>query len=173
MSALVHNRPSVAYPNYRLKQWSTLRMQLLWGYEREMSAVGPGEGHYNFQSALLLRRGWGQAGASRRSSLKATAGDWLVLGQGARWQQFSADCVVLSIGFRFQLPTGEPIYERGLPVCFAADASPRLAQDALMAQAASLKSIAYDLGFSSPSHFHSWFKRRSGQTPTACRRCHT
>ncbi|MEM1060302.1 MAG: AraC family transcriptional regulator [Verrucomicrobiota bacterium] len=33
-----------------------------------------------------------------------------------------------------------------------------------------IKAIAYDLGFSSPGHFCTWFKRKSGQTPSAHRR---
>jgi len=44
------------------------------------------------------------------------------------------------------------------------------AQDALIANESSLKVIAYDLGFSSPSHFISWFKQRQGITPLQYRK---
>ncbi|MBC2595275.1 helix-turn-helix transcriptional regulator [Ruficoccus amylovorans] len=275
-------------PCFRLSQWVTLRLQLLWAYEKSMGDVSTsGEGDsYGFQSALLVKKGWGKAGVDRASALRAGPGQWLILGQGRRWQSFSADCVLLSIGFRFQYPTGEAVFEEGFPVLadgaefpqlerealramrlvkkhvglgfyqgerqvsmrdylltqnalrlflielagvFAArgigvpdmnDLSPhvlraleviqnmppaqpmksaevarlaglsqthldrllvvetghtihqqielrrmQLAQDALQDRAASLKSIAYGLGFCSPSHFHSWFRRRQGVTP--------
>ena len=275
------------YPSFRLDQWTTLRLQLLWAYEKEMMDSGSkGGSNYSFQSVLLVKRGWARAGGSETNALYATKGEWLFLPQGPRWQRFSPDCVVLSIGFRFQLPTGEAIFDEGLPVKVNAVDFPRLereanrvmhamrkhiglgfylqkeiinmrdfltaqnalrlflieiatafhakgvshrimshenphllrafevieggvssgrevarrigisltqldrlmvaetgytvhgqlelrrlqlAQDALQANAASLKSIAYDLGFCSPSHFHSWFKKRQGMTPSEYR----
>ena len=106
-----------AVPEYRLEQWMTLRMQLLWAYERcmERKAV-PDVGNYGFQSALFIRDGWIEAGASEAGARRAEAGEWLILEQGRRWQRFSPDCQLLSIGFRFQLPTGEAVYDNGLPL---------------------------------------------------------
>ena len=46
----------------------------------------------------------------------------------------------------------------------------RTAQDALLADQDSIKAIAYALGFSSPAHFTSWFKKRSQMTPLQFRK---
>lgn len=264
-----------------------MRLQLLWAYEKSMlGVVSPSGTSYSFQSALLVLKGWAEAGESPSRHKRATQGQWLILRQGPRWQRFSDDAVVLSIGFRFQLPTGEAIYDENFPVkvessdwpgleraagrvmssmkkhvslsffprqqvvnmrdfllsqsalrlflieladIFQAEGvRPRtmsqgnthvldaleiidhippgktmtaqdiaaqtgitlthmdrlmvaetghtvhkqlemrrlvLAQDALLANTASLKSIAYDLGFCSPSHFNHWFRKNHGQTP--------
>ena len=282
---------SDVYPRFRLNQWLTLRLQLLWAYEKTMD---PGANltrdGFTFQSALLVRKGWAHAGRTEADSLRAEPGQWLFLGQGRRWQSFSPGCVLFSIGFRFQLPTGEAVFDEGFPLRVDAQDCPRLereglkvmrsinkhvglgyyqgertidmrdymlsqnalrlflielarvfaarslpqrrmgehsdhvlraldiiqgmppgtvmksaevarraglsqthldrlmavetghtihqqielrrlqlAQDALQAQTASLKSIAYDLGFCSPSHFHSWFRKRQGMTPAQFR----
>lgn len=277
----------VPYPSFRLDQWTALRLQLLWAYEKEMESASSKRAlFYSFQSALLVKQGWAKAGKQEANAVKANEGEWLILPQGCRWQSFSSDSVALSIGFRFQLPTGEAVYDEGLPVrvrtqdfpklereanramramrrhiglgfylrkqmvnmrdfltaqnalrfflielaevFHAQGAHPRimshenphvlkafefiesggqsgaevarlvgisltqldrlmvaetgytvhgqlelrrlqLAQDALQADATPLKTIAYDLGFCSPSHFHSWFKKRQGMTPSQYR----
>ncbi|MDR1284311.1 MAG: AraC family transcriptional regulator [Opitutaceae bacterium] len=278
------------FPVYRLDQWTTLRLQLLWAYERHMGeATSPlAAGSYSFQTALLIKEGWAEAGDSRASLKRVEAGQWLVLRQGRRVQRFGQDCVLLSVGFRFQLPTGEAVFDQGFPLRIrdadypalqrtarrvlkemryhvgegfflrkqsldmkhyllsqnalrlflielagvfhaeglrpqllrqqhprvsealeiidnalassgappkAADIARRaglsmthldrlmvagtghtvhqfvdarrvcLAQDALLAGGSTLKAIAYNLGFSSPSHFNSWFRQRQGETP--------
>ncbi len=280
--------PASIYPSFRLNQWVALRLQLLWAYEKVMetsTSVSRGT-EYTFQSALLVRKGWALLGSSEEEALRADPGQWIILGQGWRWQRFSPDCVLFSIGFRFQLPNGEPIYDKGFPLRIESEDFPQLkreafkvmrsikkhiglgfylgersidmrdyllsqnalrlflielaavfsahgiaprhlsehsdpvrgtleliqrmppgkvlksaevarriglsqthldrlmvvetghtvhqqiellrlqqAQAALQARTASLKSIAYDLGFCSPSHFHSWFRRHQGMTP--------
>ncbi|QYY36690.1 AraC family transcriptional regulator [Ruficoccus sp. ZRK36] len=280
-------------PNFRLSQWVTLRLQLLWVYEKAMvkEATSTSQSEYGFQSALLVHKGWALAGESESGARRAGPGQWLFLRQGKRWQRFSADCELLSIGYRFQYPTGEAVYDEGLPLVvdaadclqlerearkvlrtvkrhiglgfylgervvdmraylltqnafrlflvelaevYAAEGLSRrdlrepsqyvlraldliqgvpsgrsvksadiahaaglsqthldrlmvqdtghtvhqqielrrlqLAQDALQAGAVPLKTIAYDLGFCSPSHFHSWFRKRQGVTPAQFRR---
>ena len=42
--------------------------------------------------------------------------------------------------------------------------------DALRIRGKSIKLIAYEFGFSSPSHFNNWFKHRRGDTPAVFRR---
>lgn len=280
-------------PRFRLTQWSVLRLQLLWAYEKPMEreATFIGQSAYTFQSALLVRKGWALAGENESGARRAGPGQWLLLRQGKRWQRFSPDCVLLSIGYRFQFPTGEAVFDEGFPLVVDSTAFPQLerdalklmrsmkkhvglgfqlgerevdmrdyllsqnalrlfliqlaemyadcgvgrgnmrehsghvlraldviqgmppgmpmksaelarqvglsqthldrlmvletghtihqqielrrlqlAQDALQARDASLKSIAFDLGFCSPSHFHSWFRKRQGMTPQQFRR---
>jgi AraC-like DNA-binding protein len=48
----------------------------------------------------------------------------------------------------------------------------RLAHQFLSESSVPLKEIAFDLGFSSPPHFSTWFKRREGCSPRAWRRLH-
>ncbi len=268
-------------------------MQLIWAYEKRMKHTEEFyETRNNFQTALLVKKGWAEAGQSKASVKRARKGQWLVLRQGKRLQRFSPNCEILSIGFRFQFPTGDAVYDEGYPLCFESHLSPefneaalkvleevrlhigdgyylrqqemdmehflmsqnalrvflielakvfhshemppqtgiqenplvsqalvtideainapdkkiktsdiarrmqlstshldrlmvsgtgrtihqqiearklQLAQDALIADHSSLKTIAYDLGFSSPSHFNYWFKQREGVTPLAYR----
>lgn len=114
-------------PQYRLEQWMTLRMQLLWAYERRMNhRPKPDVGDYGFQSALFVREGWVDAGSSAKLAQRANVGEWMILGQGKRWQRFSDECRLLSIGFRFQLPTGDPVYHDGLPLVVKSQRFPKL-----------------------------------------------
>ncbi len=271
---------------YRLDQWLTTRMQLLWVYERDLAGQDLQESNYDLHSVIQVRSGWMEAGRSRQTMIRVEPGGWLILHQGTRCQHFSKSCRVFSAGFRFQLPTGEPVFDQGLPLRIPANTEPaldlasarlkkataksvglgysagdrivkmadyliwqqsfqnfmgviadimqrhqiparsmsalhpavvtvlqqienptqrqglsptelaaqlglssthldrlmvketghtihrhlelrrmRLAQDALRNAALSLKEIAYQLGFSSPSHFHAWFKKKHGITP--------
>lgn len=279
---------SSIYPRFRLDQWTTLRLQLLWAYRKLIETADKPQhpGHFPFHTAALVCEGWAEAQHEGTRRIRANAGQWLVLRQGLRWQRFSKDCELLSIGFRFQLPTGEAVFDEGFPLRFASADHPGLereawrvlrhvrksigegyylrqqmvdmreyllaqnalrlfllelagvfhacgirqrtmspgnphvlrvldiiehlptgqsvtgasiakqvgltithldrlmlaqtghtvhqqielrriqrAQDALLARASSLKAIAYDLGFSSPSHFHRWFKKTHNMTP--------
>lgn len=279
-------------PVYRLDQWNSLRMQLLWVYERDIAGTTNTAGsEHDYHSALRIRRGWAEAGRSRASALHAEAGDWLILQQGQRWQRFSDPCIVTSIGFRIQVPAGDPLFDKGLPLHLPKGSAPkldaaaknlmatagrtaglgfspidrpvsldqfmdwqdafraflrtisseflnrgvssrgmdsehpaveraldfiahsgrrvpgheiashagvsavhldrlmvaatghtvhgfveqhrlRMARDLLRDESASLKSIAYQLGFSSPPHFHTWFRKHCGSTPAKYRASH-
>jgi len=272
-----------------------MRLQLLWAYQKSMDLPQSVSNQtYHFQTAALVLQGWAEVGHQPSDRLRAEAGQWLVFKQGKRWQQFSPDCELLSIGYRFQLPTGEAFYDEGLPLAFSASDHPaleregrkvlrlmeqyvgagfllskqvidmrhyllsqnalrsflielasilhtygirpqsmrqedprvvraleiinssainelgqaashrtvardvglspthldrlmvaetgrtlfqhidtrrfRTAQDALLADQDSIKAIAYALGFSSPAHFTSWFKKRTGHTPLQFRK---
>ncbi len=86
----------------------------------------PDVGDYGFQSALFVREGWVDAGPSSKLARRANVGEWLILGQGKRWQRFSDECLLISIGFRFQLPTGDPVYCEGLPLVVKNQCFPKL-----------------------------------------------
>ncbi len=106
-------------------------MQLLWAYQKQGNlpqSVDPLG--YHFQSAALVIQGWAKVGGGTGAERKAIAGQWLIFRQGVRLQQFSADCELLSIAYRFQLPTGEALYDEGLPLIFDADDEPRLEREA-------------------------------------------
>jgi len=119
------------YPEFRLEQWSSMRLQLLWAYQKRMDHPQRGSSPtYDFQTAALVRKGWAEVGQGGSERLRAGAGQWLIFKQGKRWQRFSADCELLSIGYRFQLPTGEALYDEGLPVGFAAEQSPQMEREA-------------------------------------------
>src|SRR5262245_27052803 len=117
------------FPIYRLDQWTTLRMQLLWAYRRPMGDLTAlTTGDYSFQTALLIEEGWAEACASPANLKRAEPGQWLFIRQGKRLQRFSPDCTVLSLGFRFQLPTGEALFDQGLPLRVDSGDYPALAR---------------------------------------------
>ncbi|WP_269522678.1 helix-turn-helix domain-containing protein [Coraliomargarita parva] len=119
------------YPQFRLDQWSSMRLQLLWAYQKRMNLPTTAHSHtYHFQTAALVQNGWASTGQSETNRIHAKAGQWLIFKQGKRWQQFSPDCELLSIGYRFQLPTGEALYDKGLPVAFPASQHPQLEREA-------------------------------------------
>ncbi len=278
-------------PVYKLDQWNSLRMQLLWVYERDVAGTATTGSDHDYHSALHVRSGWVEAGRSKATAVCAGAGDWLILQQGRRWQRFSDPCIVTSIGFRIQLPAGDPLYDKQLPLHIPRRSAPgldaaakklvatagrtaglgfkreerpvsldqfmdwqdafrnflrnisgeflqhgvpprgmnsehpalaraldfithsrrrvsgreiaahagvspvhldrlmaaatghtvhgfveqhrlRMARDLLRDESSPLKSIAYQLGFSSPPHFHTWFRKHSGSTPAQYRLSH-
>lgn len=107
----------LAFPSFTLGQWSSLRLQLLWAYERTIpGGKTPVQGDFSFQSAVLVRRGWIELSDRAGNPLRANKGQWLILPQGLRRQRWSRGCRLLSIGFRFQIPSGEPVFEAGLPL---------------------------------------------------------
>ncbi len=119
------------YPEFRLEQWSSMRLQLLWAYQKRMKHPQMGSSpSYDFQTAAIVMQGWAEVGQIESERLRAEAGQWLIFKQGKRQQRFSADCELLSVGYRFQLPTGEALYDEGLPVSFAADQHPQLEREA-------------------------------------------
>ncbi len=105
-------------PTFTLGQWSALRLQLLWAYERTIppGKNDPVQTDFSFQSAVLVRRGWIEADDRLGKPLRANKGQWLILPQGPRKQRWSKGCRLLSIGFRFQIPSGEPVFDTGLPL---------------------------------------------------------
>ncbi|MFZ4774778.1 MAG: helix-turn-helix transcriptional regulator [Terrimicrobiaceae bacterium] len=108
---------TLPFPSFTLGQWSALRLQLLWAYERTIPGGKiPLEGDFSFQSAVLVRRGWIEVDDRSGKPLRAKKGQWLLLPQGFRRQQWSQGCRLLSIGFRFQIPSGEPVFDAGLPL---------------------------------------------------------
>lgn len=104
------------YPHFTLGQWSSIRLRLLWAYERTLSPQQDAGAHdYRFQSAILVRQGWLEVKTPGGETLRATRGQWLVFPEGLRRQQWSRRCRLMSIGFCFQVPTGEPVLGHGLP----------------------------------------------------------
>ncbi|WPJ96142.1 helix-turn-helix domain-containing protein [Coraliomargarita algicola] len=123
-------RPS-CFPEYRLEQWNSLRIQLLWAYQKKGDLPQVIDSmDYHFQSAALVIKGWAKVGVSTDAEHRADPGQWLIFKQGRRRQQFSVDCELLSIAYRFQLPTGEALYDDGLPCIFDATEAPRLEREA-------------------------------------------
>lgn len=119
-------------PCYRLGEWSALRLQLLFAYERDMELGGRAlRMTTSFQSLILVRRGWIEIRRASGRRVRASQGEWILMRQGLRYQRLSEDCRLLSIGFRFQTPTGEAIYESGLPLVFAASDHPVLKREAM------------------------------------------
>lgn len=119
-------------PAYRMGAWSALRLQLLFVYERDMEQSDhPLRVETSFQSLILVERGWLEIRTPSGRKLRAKKGEWILLRQGVRYQNFSADCHLISIGFRFQTPTGEAIYEHGLPKVFADADYPELRVEAM------------------------------------------
>ncbi|MDQ8208320.1 helix-turn-helix transcriptional regulator [Coraliomargarita sp. SDUM461003] len=119
------------YPEYRLEQWSSLRIQLLWAYQQQGNlpqAIDLMD--YHFQSAALVIKGWAKVGTDTQAEQLAKPGQWLIFKQGQRRQQFSSDCELLSIVYRFQLPTGQALYDAGLPLIFDAADAPGLETEA-------------------------------------------
>lgn len=114
-------------PTLRVGEWTTLRMQLLWVYERPLSGMqGLLPEHSDFQSVLFVQKGRAQIGAKSGPMLRAHPGQCIVTGQGSRAQRFSNDAVIRSIGFRFQWPTRAPFFQAGLPLVLSESEAPRL-----------------------------------------------
>lgn len=108
-----------------------MRQQLLWAYQKSKGLPTTlSEGTYHFQTAALVKQGWAEIGHTNNTRKRATAGQWILLKQGKRWQQFSPRCQLLSIGYRLQLPTGEALYDEGLPLVIPSAAHPGLEQEA-------------------------------------------
>lgn len=119
------------FPHFRLEQWNSMRLQLLWAYQKPMNMQQDvHHAIYDFQTAALVQKGWAEAGSKQDKVIRAEKGQWLLYHQGERWQRFSQDCVILSIGFRFQFPTGDAVFNRGLPVTIASREHPPLKQSA-------------------------------------------
>ncbi|MDQ8193677.1 helix-turn-helix transcriptional regulator [Coraliomargarita sp. SDUM461004] len=122
---------SNSFPEYRLEQWNSLRIQLLWAYQKQGNLPQVIDRmDYHFQSAALVIKGWAKVGVGTHEEQLAEPGQWLIFRQGRRRQQFSEDCELLSIVYRFQLPTGEALYNEGLPLIFEAAQVPRLEREA-------------------------------------------
>jgi AraC-like DNA-binding protein len=119
------------YPQYRWGQWTSMRLQLLWAYEKRMNLPETfAQNDYNFQTVALVCEGWAELRHRKTQHIRAECGEWLIFKQGRRWQRFSKDCKLLSIGYRFQLPTGEAIFDEGLPLCVSANQFPKLENEA-------------------------------------------
>lgn len=120
-------------PCYRMGEWNALRLQLLYVYERDMERTDqrPLRMVASFQSLILVERGWIEVRSPAGRPLRAKKGEWILMRQGVRYQRFSGDCRLLSIGFRFQTPTGEALYEQGLPKVFASADHPELKEEAM------------------------------------------
>jgi AraC-like DNA-binding protein len=103
----------------------------MWAYEKRMEMQEEFyQNDYNFQTVALVCEGWAELEQAKSQRIHAKHGQWLLFKQGHRWQRFSKDCVLLSIGFRFQLPTGEAIFDDGLPLCIQSSKHPELEMEA-------------------------------------------
>jgi AraC-like DNA-binding protein len=108
-----------------------MRLQLLWAYQKRLNLQESfSQNDYKFQTVALVCKGWAELGHTESQHIHADRGQWLIFKQGRRWQRFSKDCVLLSIGFRFQLPTGEAIFDDGLPLRIQASEHPNLEHEA-------------------------------------------
>lgn len=122
---------SPGFPEFRLDQWTSMRIQLLWAYRKRLDLPdSPTSQTYHFQTAALVLKGMAEVDQGKSRRVQAQAGEWLIFKQGKRWQRFTSDCELLSIGFRFQLPTGEALYDEGLPLAFPAKPHPQLEREA-------------------------------------------
>ena len=108
-----------------------MRLQLLWAYQKRLNQPwSEGFTNYHFQTAALVLKGRAEVEQGGSQAIRVEAGQWLIFKQGKRRQQFSPDCELLSIGYRFQLPTGEALYDNGLPLTFDEASHPQLKREA-------------------------------------------
>jgi AraC-like DNA-binding protein len=109
-TALSPADPVVSLP---LQTWATLRMQLLWIYERRVAEPNrhqPVDTRYG-QRAWLLRRGWVKL-QTDQGTLQAKAGDWVFLPPAVGEQTFSDDAEILSVAFLCQWPDGANLFAK-------------------------------------------------------------
>lgn len=110
----------------RWREWTNLRTNLAWIYEGPVSEQNR-RGHYNpdHMAAWLVERG--QVTLKQQGKVTtARAGEWLVPWPGYRYQEFSADALILSVRFQAVWPDGKPLFEQGLSVKFAGKNFPEL-----------------------------------------------
>lgn len=113
-------------PPVRWREWLSLRTNLSWIYEGEVSPEYQ-RGHFSpdHMGAWLIKRGTAELRQEDRT-VRAQAGEWLVPWPGYRYQEFSHDAEILSVRFRAAWPDNKPLFDRGLSVKFSAQAFPRL-----------------------------------------------
>ncbi len=93
-----------------LRQWSSLRLQLIWAYAGDVPKqlsdleVDHRQGHWLW----LIRKGEVTLN-SEKQTWTAKAGQWLLCPPEQVTQHFSKDTEILSLHFTCQWPTGEPL----------------------------------------------------------------
>ena len=99
-----------AAPALPLHEWSCLRNELIWVYDAPVEAavrhIGPVV--TNGDRVWFLRKGSVAVKASRQR-YRARTGQWLVLPREVVRQDFSRDACILSVSFRCDWPSGEPL----------------------------------------------------------------
>jgi AraC-like DNA-binding protein len=113
-------------PVLQFRQWSSLHAYLAWIYEGATPETYQNNRcQPDFLGAWLVLKGQvevKQAGAA----LRASAGQWLILGQATGRQDFLPGTRILSLRFRAEWPDRKPLFEAGLPHIIQASEEPEL-----------------------------------------------
>lgn len=111
----------------QLRDWSNVRADLAWIYE---GAVAPENRKTrclpHFLGAWLMLAG-DVTLKQNGKTVRATAGDWLIIRQESGQQRFSDDARILSIRFTAEWPDRKPFYEDGLSAVLPRSRFPALA----------------------------------------------
>jgi AraC-like DNA-binding protein len=114
-----------------LSDWASLHAHLVWVYDGAVSPDGRnGLVNSNHLTAWLIRRGSVKVTIGERVFC-ASAGQWLFPPSGKRWQSFSDQARILSVRFHASWPTGESLFQDGLPNPLRAGSHPELLRAAL------------------------------------------
>jgi len=114
-----------------LHEWSSLRSELVWIYDREVQPryrrmKGGGLPGYR---AWLIRKGTAAITAGGRR-MNVDAGTWVMLPQTYMEHQFSPDASIVSVHFVCQWPSGENLLALREPIAVRKEQYPALERDA-------------------------------------------
>jgi AraC-like DNA-binding protein len=127
----MNHSPRPTSPQLPLHEWSSLRSELIWIYDRVVRPIhrrGQG-GLLPGYRAWLIRRGTLKLTAGKRT-LNAGAGTWILLPQTATEQSFSADAHILSVHFVCHWPSGENLLVIWEPIAVPSSRYPALERNA-------------------------------------------
>ncbi|HEY0944237.1 MAG TPA: AraC family transcriptional regulator [Opitutaceae bacterium] len=117
-------------PQTQLSDWAHLHAHVVWVYEgavnpvwRDLSVNTPNH------AAWLMRAGSVEVIKGART-WRAGPGEWMFPPHRDRTQRFSPDARILSVRFRAVWPTGEDLFDEGLPVVLPAQRFPTLGRTA-------------------------------------------